>query len=201
MESTRPAGKRGRPRAFDAEKALDRALRVFWKSGYEGATLPALTRAMGINRPSLYAAFGNKEALFHKALDRYVEKSGALLREALALPTARATVERLFNGIVNSAASGKVRGCLLVQGALACGESANPIREELALRRAETEKAFRERFARAVREGDLPSDSSPAALAKFVATFQYGMAVQLAGGAGRKELQAAVDIALRAWPS
>lgn len=192
---------RGRPRAFNAEKALEQATRIFWKHGYEGASLPQLTKAMGINRPSLYAAFGNKEALFRKALDRYMEKSGVLIREALAQPTARAVVERFLKVVILNSARGKIRGCLLVQGALTCGNSADSIRKELALRRGAGERALRIRFERAVSEGDLPRSSDPAALAKFVATFQHGLAVQSAGGANPEELLAAVEVALRAWPT
>src|SRR6185503_15427259 len=88
----------GRPREFDLDEALDRALEVFWRKGYEGASLPDLTKAMKINRPSLYAAFGNKEALFRKAIDRYVERTMAHVGEALREPTARGVVERLFRG-------------------------------------------------------------------------------------------------------
>lgn len=175
-------------------------MRVFWKHGYEGASLPELTRAMGINRPSMYAAFGNKEQLFRKALDRYVEKAGGLLREALEQPTARRVVEHLLHGIVERANGGKHRGCLLVQGALACGDEAEPIRRELASRRAQTESALRARFERAVAEGDLGKRSDPAALAKYVATIQQGLSVQMNGGATREELMAVVEVALRAWP-
>ena len=200
MKMIPPVNSRGRPRGFDAEKALDQAMRVFWKHGYEGASLPQLTKAMGINRPSLYAAFGNKEALFRKAVDRYVEKTGCLMSDALARPTTRAVVEQLLKGVIGYPAPGKIRGCLLVQGALACGDSADPIRKELALRRGAGESALRDRFERAMAEGDLPRHSDPAALAKYVATLQHGLSVQMAGGADRAELLAAVDVALRAWP-
>src|SRR5207342_638017 len=106
----------GRPRGFDIDEALDCALEVFWRRGYEGASLPDLTEAMGINRPSLYAAFGNKEALFRKAVDRYVDSTSAHVRGALEEPTARGVVERLFSGSVALITDpGNPRGCFLVQ--------------------------------------------------------------------------------------
>src|SRR5438067_5604399 len=117
-KSTAPVG---RPRSFDIDKALDRALQVFWHKGYEGTTLSDLTQAMGINRPSLYAAFGNKEALFRKALDRYGEGPAAYVRAALEEPTARAVAERLLLGTVEGLTDpGHPTGCLMVQGALSC---------------------------------------------------------------------------------
>src|ERR1700674_4986058 len=98
MKPDKSARSKGRPRAFDVDQALDRALHLFWRKGYEGTSLSDLTRAMGINRPSLYAAFGDKETLFRKALDRYVEGPDAYLGEALKQPTARAVTERLLRG-------------------------------------------------------------------------------------------------------
>jgi AcrR family transcriptional regulator len=191
----------GRPRAFDVDRALDCALRVFWRKGYEGTSLPDLTKAMGINRPSLYAAFGNKEALFRKALDRYAEGSAAFRREALDKPTAREVVERLLTGTVDQLTDPRNPcGCLAVQGALACGETADPVRLELNARRAAAETEIRERLERAKSTGDLPADSDSADLARYIAVVIYGMAVQAAGGAGRQDLQRVVEIALRAWP-
>src|SRR4051794_34343050 len=147
----------GRVRQFDADEALDRALKVFWARGYEAATLPELTRAMGINRPSLYAAFGNKEQLFRKALDRYGAGPVAFVAEALKEPTARGVAEGLFRGVVRLLGDpSKPRGCMVVHGALACGEEAEPIRSELAGRREAAVVAISERFQRALREGDLP---------------------------------------------
>src|SRR3954469_22395850 len=126
---------KGRPREFDVDQALDRALRVFWRRGYEGATLPDLTKAMGINRPSLYAAFGSKEGLFRKALDRYAAGPAAYVREALNEPTARAVAGRLLGGAIDLVTDRRnPRGCLLVQGALACGEAAESVRPGLGAR-------------------------------------------------------------------
>ena len=192
----------GRPRAFDVDEALDQALQVFWRKGYEGASLPELTRAMGINRPSLYAAFGNKEALFRKVLDRYSDGPAAYVREALEEPTARAVIEALLRGAVDLLSSPQhPQGCLLVQGALSCGTTATPIRRELASRRATSEATIRQRFRRAISDGDLPADTDAGDLARYVSTVMHGMAVEAAGGASRKELLRVVKMALRAWPA
>jgi AcrR family transcriptional regulator len=192
---------KGRPREFDVEKALDRALEVFWRQGYEGASLPDLTRAMGINRPSLYAAFGNKEELFRKALDRYAQGPAGYIGEALQEAKAKRVFERLLEQSAELLTDPRnPRGCLLVQGALACGESNEAIRQELASRRAVGETAIRQRFARAQREGDLPADTDAADLARYVMTVMQGMSVMAAGGATRKQLQRIVRLAQRAWP-
>ncbi len=191
----------GRPRSFDIDRALDRALQVFWHKGYEGTTLSDLTRAMGINRPSLYATFGNKERLFRKALDRYVAGPAAYVRIALEQPTAGAVVERLLHGAVDSlTAPHTPPGCLMVQAALSCGKVADPVRRELAARRAQVEIAIRQRFKRALQEGQLPPGANATDLARYVATLMHGMAVQAAGGASRRELLRVVETALRAWP-
>ena len=191
---------KGRPREFDVDEALDRALQVFWRKGYEGTSLLDLTAAMGISRPSLYAAFGNKEALFRKALARYAEGPASLCA-VLAEPTARAVVERLWHGAATLQTDPRTPpGCLAVQGALVCGDTADAIRQELIARRVATQAALCERFERARAEGDLPADSAPADLARFAMTVVQGMAVQAAGGASREELQRMIQIALRAWP-
>jgi AcrR family transcriptional regulator len=199
MKAKKSTGKLGRPRAFDADKALDRALLVFWRKGYEGASLSNLTKAMGINRPSLYAAFGDKEALFRKVLDRYMEGPASYVSKALEEPTARAVIERLLRETVEaSAKEGNPKGCLMVQGALACGEEAEPVRQELAARRVAGEAAVRQRFQRAKAEGDLPSNINPADLARYIMAVLHGMAVEAASGASRAELQRIVEMALRA---
>jgi AcrR family transcriptional regulator len=201
MERNKPPKRIGRPRSFDMDQALDRALLVFWRKGYEGASLSDLTKAVGVNRPSLYAAFGDKEALFRKVLDRYLKGPAAYTQEALREPTARAVVERLLLGAADlNTARRNPGGCLMVQGALACGEAADSTRRELTACRAAGEAAMRRRFERAKSEGDLPANVSPADLARYIATVLYGMAVQAAGGASRSQLQRVVEMALRTLP-
>jgi len=191
----------GRPRSFETGKALDAAMKVFWCKGYEGASLSDLTKAMDINRPSLYAAFGDKESLFRKVLDRYDKGPAAYVREALNQPTARAVVERLMEGAAElGTASSNPRGCLFVQSALACGDKAKGIRNDLILRRDAGEKAVRLRLKRAQAEGDLAHDANPADLARYVVTVIQGIAVQAASGAARPELRRVIQTALRSWP-
>jgi AcrR family transcriptional regulator len=191
----------GRPRAFDVDRALEAALRVFWEKGYEGTAISDLTAAMAINRPSIYATFGNKEALFRKALDRYCSRAAKYLSEAMGEPTARAVAQRLLSEAANVLTSSRnPGGCLLVQGALACGNDAQPIKKELISRRAEAQSMLRKRFERALKDCDLPSDASPSHLARYVLAVTYGMAVHAAGGASRASLQNVIDLSLQAWP-
>jgi AcrR family transcriptional regulator len=197
----RIAAPAGRPREFDADEALGKAVAVFRQKGFEGTSLDDLTRAMGINRPSLYAAFGNKEDLFRKALDRYVEQGLVRLQEFLSEPTAYRAIEKVLMSIVEKSGCSDARGCLLVQGALACGDEAQPIRLELAARRQQIEVIFRQRFERAIAEGDLPADSSATSLAAYVATVLQGMSVQSSGGASREALLGIARTALNAIPS
>ena len=191
----------GRRRAFDAEQALSRAMEVFWRRGYEGASLAELTRAMGIRPPSLYMAFGNKDGLFRRALDHYEAKRSDFMDEVLAARTARAAAERYLFGWAELVAGGEdPPGCLLVQGGLACGEAGEGVPQELALRRAGPEAALRARFERARSEGDLPADADPTTLARFLSTVTYGMAVQASAGVTPEALRDIAAAALRGWP-
>ncbi|MHB1423264.1 MAG: TetR/AcrR family transcriptional regulator [Gemmataceae bacterium] len=192
---------KGRPRTFDTQKALDAALLLFWGRGYEGTSLAALTKAMRINGPSLYAAFGNKETLFKKALERYLQKPASYLPRALEEPTARRAAEQLFRGAIDMVMNRRhPDGCLLVQGALASGPAAASIRKELSLRRAAAEAAVRRRLERAVAEGDLPASVDAAPLARYLITVLWGMSVQAAGGATRAQLKEVAEMAMRCWP-
>lgn len=192
----------GRPRAFDVDDALDKALMVFWEKGYEGTSIADLTEAIGINPPSLYAAFGNKEALFRRALDRYEAHRDRILNEAFAAPTARAAITKLLEGTADRLSDKSMpQGCLLVQAALCGGEECDAVKRDLAARRTEGEMLIRTRLERAKAEGDLPAGADPVALARYVSTIMQGMAVQAAGGATREQLREIARFALQAWPS
>lgn len=191
-----------RPRAFDLDTATDAALHLFWQRGYGGTSLTDLTEAMGINRPSFYAAFGSKEALFRRVIERYIEGPGATMAAAMKKETARGVVESLLLSYADAPAdSTREKGCLLVQGALACATEDEAVRDELRAVRAAGEHALRERLRRAKTEGDLPNDESPADLARMIWTMCQGMAVQAAGGATRAELRRMVARVMKSWPS
>ena len=192
----------GRPRAFDPDQALERALEVFWRQGYEGASLADLTEAMGINRTSMYAAFGNKEDLFRAALARYTSGPASYVAKALLEPTARSVAEHVLRGAVNATTSPDTPpGCLGVQGALATGAPGQLAKDALIEWRSNGEDAIRERLQRAQAEGDLPPDADPANLARYIATFAYGISVQAASGVPREALSQIVDTALANWPT
>lgn len=191
-----------RPRAFDIEVALDCALTLFWRRGYDGTSLSDLTAAMGIARPSLYAAFGSKAELFRRAIERYDRIHLAFARAALEQPTARQVVERLLYGSAEAQTSApSPAGCLAIQGALACSESAQPIRDDLAARRRAAEAALAQRLASAQEAGDFPADEDPARWARYVMTVMQGMGIQATAGVGREALYGVVAAALRNWPT
>jgi AcrR family transcriptional regulator len=191
---------RGRPREFCVDHALTQALRVFWSKGYEGASLTDLTEAMGITRPSLYAAFGNKESLFRKALDLYERDKMAYVGKALAEPTARKVAEAMLRGAVdNLTGYGDPHGCLGVIASVACGAEASSIREEVLERGKVAKQALVDRLERAKAEGDLPDHVDVDALTNYMYAIVQGMSVQAGAGATREELQRTADTVLKMW--
>lgn len=177
-------------------------MRVFWRHGYEGASLSELTAAMGINRPSLYAAYGDKAALFREAVARYGTGPGRYVRRALGQPTARLVAETLLRGAVASATDeAGPNGCLWVQGALVAGVEAEAIRVEMSRLRDGGTTQIEERLERARRDGDLPVETDVASLTLFLVSVMNGIAVQAAGGKRREALNRVVELALSAWPS
>lgn len=191
----------GRPREFDENDALDRALEVFWTHGYEGASLPLLTEAMGINRPSLYAAFGNKEELFKKVVARYGQGAACYVTEALALPHVRTALHTLLHGAADNLTDpSHPRGCLAVAN-LSCGQDAKGAQQTLVAFRKAGETALRRRFDRALGDQQLPPSADPGDLARYFTAVLHGMSVQATNGAKRADLHRLADLALNALPT
>jgi len=203
MNSTKiiPSVKLGRPREFDMHAALDQAMQVFWRKGYQGASMADLTAAMGINSPSVYAAFGNKHGLFKAVLDHYDKTRAGFLRDVLAAPTAKDAASRFLMGVAERATNPRhPPGSLLVQSGLTCGDAAANIPEEVARHRAGAELALRERFECSTAAQELPKGAEPPALARYLIAVANGMYVQASSGASREELQQVAQLALAAWP-
>ena len=192
---------KGRPREFDLDEALAGALRVFWRNGYEGASMAELTAEMGITKPSLYAAFGNKEALFHKALDLYEAEKLEYTRDALNQPTARAVAEYFMRGAIDAQMSScDPKGCLGVISITACGAEAVSIKADVVQRRASSQAALVARFEQAKRAGDLPDHVDIPGLTAYLYAILQGMAVQAGSGATRADLERVVETSLMMWP-
>ena len=192
---------RGRPRVFDMDEALDKALEIFWKRGYEGASIAELTETLGINKPSLYAAFGNKEELFKKTLSRYVADQIAFIQEAINQPSAYEVAQSFLTKAVEFFTDTKhPKGCLIVQAALSVSADSLLVQDLLAKYRYSYEHLLAQRFEKAKKEGDLPTVANAETLAKFLSTLHQGMSVQVTSGASKGELMQIVDLALKSWP-
>ncbi|MEU8762570.1 TetR/AcrR family transcriptional regulator [Streptomyces sp. NPDC048659] len=191
---------RGRPRSFDRPTALEQAMTAFWEHGYETTSVSDLTRAMGISAPSLYAAFGDKRTLFEEVVEGYARSYGAFGGRAFAEePTARAAMGRTLREAAKAYTDpAHPRGCLVISAAVNC--STPEVQEALRGRREADAAAFEERIRRDVESGELPPDTDVRALARFGGAVLQGMSQQARDGAGREELEALAETAMRAWP-
>ncbi|MFI0784362.1 TetR/AcrR family transcriptional regulator [Streptomyces lydicus] len=200
--ATKETKQRGRPRSFDRETALEQAVRSFWEQGYEATSISDLTRAMGISAPSLYAAFGDKRALFDEVVAEYGRLYGGFISRAVAEePTARRGVERaLREAAAEYTAPGRPRGCLVISAAL----NTSPASAEVAASLREMRRSNLREIASAVRAdvaaGELPADTDADALADYVGAVIQGISQQARDGAERTALEAVVELAMRAWP-
>lgn len=201
MKSEKILKKAGRPREFDCDQAMDQILDVFWRKGYEGTSISDLTDAVGVNKPSLYAAFGNKQEMFDKALARYGERI-APTYEALEKASAREAIETLLHAAVDFQTNPDCpKGCLAVQAALAGGSEAEPIRQTLIERRTAVEKLIHQRFEQAKTEGEIPCDLCTENLARYFCTLSHGLSVQAASGVSREDLHRVIQTAMHSWPT
>lgn len=191
----------GRPRGFDADEILDKAINAFWQYGYEGTSMATLMEVTGLNKPSLYAAFGSKEELFRSALDRYWQRQGEATRKHLDEPDVRTGVERMLLALVDiQTQPGLPHGCLAVHGGLVGSAASAAIRDELRARQAALQAMVQSHLTRAQADGKLARSADVADLARYFTIVGQGAAVQAAGGATREELHRIVAVAMRAWP-
>jgi AcrR family transcriptional regulator len=193
---------RGRPRSFDREAALDIAMRLFWQHGYEATSLSQLTEAIGVSAPSLYAAFGDKEALFLQTVERYLSRSGDQTQAQIwEAKTARESVARLLTESAIRLTDPKYpRGCMIVLSAISCSDEAARVQAELAECRAGWEKQLKQRIERGIVEGDVPATTNAAALASFYMAVVQGMSLHAKDGVGRERLKEIAEAAMQAWP-
>jgi TetR/AcrR family transcriptional regulator, copper-responsive repressor len=193
---------RGRPRAFDRKKALERAMRLFWSNGYSATSVADLGQAMGVNPPSLYAAFGDKKQLFLEAVDRYREGPGNVVGTAFAgAATARDAVSSLMMHAAKTYVDPALpRGCMVIHAAQNCTQDDRDVAQALAKIRKDTEQAIHDRIRAAkTREFSTPVDTR--ALARFYAAVMQGMSVMARDGATETELRAIASRAMDAWPT
>ncbi|MEV4951369.1 TetR/AcrR family transcriptional regulator [Paenarthrobacter nitroguajacolicus] len=191
----------GRKRGFDDQAALQAAMELFWRQGYEGTSVADLTQALGINPPSLYAAFGSKRELFEKTLDRYMCERTVQLDDAMSRPTAHEAVLTLLTGRVDVFTSqGQPFGCMTIQAGLASGEPHRDIVDLLAAARERMRRTVLDRLEKALADGDLPAGTDCTALARYVMSAIYGLSVEAASGAPKEELTAAAILAAQVVP-
>jgi TetR/AcrR family transcriptional regulator, copper-responsive repressor len=191
--------RRGRPRAFDPDVALAQAVDAFWDAGFAATSLDDLTEATGMNRPSLYGAFGDKQALYHKALDAYCERTRAAFAAVFSGDEPlRDALRKVYDTGIAIYLSGDngPRGCFIIGTAVAQAVTDPGIRAALADVLREIEDAFRARIARGQRNGELYADADPAALAKVASAILYSLTVHARAGLGRPALDAIADAAI-----
>jgi TetR/AcrR family transcriptional regulator, copper-responsive repressor len=192
----------GRPRTFDREQALQRAIDVFWKHGYDATSVALLSQAMGITAPSLYSAFGDKRTLFLEALDRYLTTFGAFTVRALTEePTAHRAIRRLLHDAADAyTRPDHPQGCLLITAATNCTPQSDDIKGQLRDIRAAGANAVEEKITAAIGAGELPADTDARALAAYYSAVIQGMSAKARDGATRDDLHAIAATAMRAWP-
>jgi AcrR family transcriptional regulator len=191
-------GKTGRPISFDKDAALEAAMLLFWERGYEGTSMADLTDAMGLNPSSIYAAFGDKHALFQLAVKRYIEMRAQYAGKALEEPTLEKVVRALFDDTVAFLTTpGHPPTCMTLAGAVGCSLDATPARDLMTEIRKQNQVAIRERLLKARKSGELPKGINVDDYTRYLSTIIAGLSIQAANGSTKGELKRTAQMALR----
>lgn len=195
--------RRGRPLSFDRDTALEKAMLLFWKYGYEATSISDLTQTMGITAPSLYAAFGDKRHLFMETIQRYVDSKGCRVKEILAsAPSAKIALELyLYENAFRLTQPALPHGCMIVTAATNCSQESACVQEELAQRRSDIKAVIQARLQRGIDEGDVAANTDTGKLANFYSTIVNGMTIQARDGASTEDLLEIGKTAMEVWPS
>jgi AcrR family transcriptional regulator len=190
----------GRPREFELDDAIEKATGLFWRNGYEGTSLSDLTKAIGISPPSFYFAFGSKEGLFRKVIERYVGEQSQIVEAAFRKSTPRAVVKQFLHSYADMLTDPlHAPGCLAMNSSLPCA-AGDPLREWLAELREKTRTRFRDHFVEARGGCGSLAGIDADSLARLVLTIAWGMAVEAQSGASRRDLRRTITLALPAFP-
>jgi AcrR family transcriptional regulator len=191
-------GKTGRPISFDKDAALEAAMLLFWERGYEGTSMADLTHAMGLSPSSIYAAFGDKHALFSLAVKRYMDSRALYAKKALEKPTLEKVVRALFDSTVAFlTAPGHPPSCMTLAGAVGCSVDASPARDIMTEIRKQNEVAMRERFLQARKSGELSKDVNISDYTRYLSSILAGLSIQAANGSTKAELKRTSQMAIR----
>jgi len=193
--------KRGRPKCFDEQQALEKAMLLFWEHGYEATSMSDLTRALQLTAPSLYSSFGDKAGLFYRCIDYYLAHEACPI-EAIFLEakTAKVAFELyLYENVQRLAQPNKPTGCMLVVATMNCSDNAQAVQHNMLDKRLQTKQKLLQRLEQGIAEGDLAANAPLQEMADFYSTVIQGLTLQARDGASLEQLRKVVEHAMRSW--
>lgn len=193
--------RRGRPKCFDEQEALQKAMLLFWKYGYEATSMSDLTKALNLTAPSIYSAFGDKSQLFHACLDYYLKHEACPLDLIFQqAETAKVAIELyLYENLKKLLQQNKPSGCMLVTATMNCSQEHQPLQHDLLLKRQQVKDKIYQRLQQGIRDQDLRPDANIQAMTDYYATVIQGLTMQARDGVSIEQLEEVVTLSLKTW--
>ena len=193
--------RRGRPKCFDEQEALQKAMMLFWKYGYEATAMSDLTKALNLTAPSIYSTFGDKSQLFHACLDYYLKHEACSLDLIFQqAETAKVAIELyLYENLKKLLQQDKPTGCMLVTATMNCSEQHQSLQHDLLLKRQQVKEKIYQCLQQGVEDGDLSSDADIQAMTDYYSTVIQGLTMQARDGVAIEQLENVVTLALKTW--